>query len=290
MKKTMRLNRIIELLEQGKTVIGAGFHNYGIGDAIRVSRTNYDYCMWDMEHNDFDFTTLRTCLQFMLDRRQILEQNSLQPKVTPIARITVDASEHNSWLYKLLLDAGVYGIMVPHLDTIDDLINTVQACRYGCAPGEPKGHRGLSDNAHRYWGLGPEEYTRRADIWPLNAEGELIIIPVIESVIGMENLKFILKDGGSQMIGCLTIGLGDLSVDMGYPWQMKHPEVLGAKRKFLEICREFDVPYGGAIPNSDSEIDIRAAISDGYRFIGPDFKFNLSVLTFARKLAGRDKE
>jgi 4-hydroxy-2-oxoheptanedioate aldolase len=288
MKKTVRLNRIIELLGQGKTVIGAGFNNFGIGDAIRVSNTDYDYCMWDMEHNDFDFTMLRTCLQFMLDRRQILEQQSLQPRVTPIARITAYAWEHNSWLYKLLLDAGVYGIMVPHLDTIDDLINTVQACRYGCAPGEPKGHRGLSDNPHRYWGLGPEEYTRRADIWPLNAEGELILIPVIESVKGLDNLKSILKDGGSRMIGCLTIGLGDLSVDMGYPWQMKHPEVQGAKRKFIEICREFDVPYGGALPDSGSKIDMQAAISDGYRFIGPDLRLDLNALALTRKLAGRD--
>jgi hypothetical protein len=43
MPEATRLNKMIELLEQRKAMIGACFDTYGIREAIRLSRTDYDF-------------------------------------------------------------------------------------------------------------------------------------------------------------------------------------------------------------------------------------------------------
>jgi 4-hydroxy-2-oxoheptanedioate aldolase len=283
MPEATRLNKMIELLEQRKAMIGACFDTYGIREAIRLSRTDYDFCMWDMEHTDHDFTNLRTVLQFMLDRRVIYEQGTLQPSVVPMVRVSPNAWEHNAWQLKLTLDAGTYTVMVPLLETFTDLEFVVKACRFASAQGEPKGRRGQSPNPVRYWGLASmEEYIQRADIWPLNPGGELLLIPLIESVGGLNNLRDILSNG-RQMVGCVAIGLGDLSISLGHPWQFDHPAVRDAFQQFMEICREYDVPYGtGGLTAENAE----QQVADGFLYLATN-GIDLDALSVARKLTGR---
>jgi 4-hydroxy-2-oxoheptanedioate aldolase len=127
-----------------------------------------------------------------------------------------------------------------------------------------------------------EEYIHRADIWPLNPEGELLLIPLVESVAGLNNLRDILTKG-RQMVGCVAIGLGDLSISLGHPWQFDHPAVREAFQTFIEICREFDVPYGtGGLTAENAQ----QQISDGFLYMGTN-GIDLEALSVARKLTGR---
>ncbi|GIS83255.1 MAG: hypothetical protein CM1200mP15_18870 [Dehalococcoidia bacterium] len=70
-------------------------------------------------------------------------------------------------------------------------------------------------NTHpRYWGLTPEEYYDACDLWPLNPNGNLILMAIIEDQEGVDNLRDILSS--VQGIGIIWAGPGDMAVSMGW--------------------------------------------------------------------------
>ena len=132
----------------------------------------------------------------------------------------------SQWLAKQVLDIGVYGVVWPHISTVEEAYNAVAACRYPrpktAAAYEPEGQRGdAPTHAARYWGIPPQEYYRKADVWPLNPEGEILVIIMCEDVKAIDNLSEILKQVPG--IGVVLIGEGDLSQNLGYPRQYRAP-------------------------------------------------------------------
>src|SRR6201993_5433599 len=83
-----------------------------------------------MEHNAYDIRAFRDCLQYMLNRRQIAQSGSLAPAVAPFARIPPNGGEKAQFHAKQVLDLGAYGIIWPHISTVDQAYNAVAACRY----------------------------------------------------------------------------------------------------------------------------------------------------------------
>ena len=81
---------------------------------------------------------------------------------------------------------------------------------------EPAGQRGDAP-AHRRALLGPDqqEYYKRADTWPLNPEGEVLVVIMCEEKRAIANLPKMLEEVPG--IGVVLIGEGDLSQDLGYP-------------------------------------------------------------------------
>src|SRR5262249_59331153 len=95
---------------------------------------------------------------------------------------------------------------------------------------EPNGFRGSGPaNATWIWGISGQEYDRHADLWPLNPEGDLLAIMMIESVEGLQNLDAITSTPG---VGALFAGqASDLSRSMGV--RPGSPEVEAGLRKVL---------------------------------------------------------
>jgi len=163
-----RLNRMIELWEQGKPAIGA-FARFRDGDAaIYYAQSQFDFVIFDMEHGAADFTQYRNFLQFMLDKAQLLKKGNLQPNVVPLARIPSNGSEKNQWVIKQALDAGAFGLMSPHIRNVEEARALVANSRYpqklGAADSDPPGERGAAPAyAARYWGIPVAEYFERAE-------------------------------------------------------------------------------------------------------------------------------
>ena len=198
---------------------------------MAFSTSKFDGVVFEMEHNPWDGRALRDGLQYLLNRRQIAQGGSLAPAVTPMVRIPVNGVEKAQWHAKQALDLGCYGIVWPHISTVEEAYNAVAACRYPrlkTAPRyEPAGIRGDGPTgAVRYWGLTQQEYYARADVWPLDPKGEVFVIVQIEDTKGIENLAAMLKNVPG--IGCILIGEGDLSQELGVPRQYEHPAVLDA--------------------------------------------------------------
>ena len=157
------------------------------------------------------------------------------PAVTPMVRIPVNGVEMAQWHAKQALDLGCYGIVFPHISTVEEAYNAVGACRYprlkNAPRYEPAGIRGDGPTAAaRYWGLSQQEYYQKADVWPLNPQGEIFCILQIEDTKGVENLDDMLKNVPG--IGAILIGEGDLGQELGYPAAVRAPgaaEVDGAR-------------------------------------------------------------
>jgi 4-hydroxy-2-oxoheptanedioate aldolase len=126
------LNGAIAALAAGDTVF-ASFAPADIGNAQAMAAGPYDVVVFEMEHNPFDVAALRTSLQFLLDRKAIAAQGDVKPQVTPFVRIPANGSEMTQWLAKQVLDAGVYGVIWPHVSTVGEARNAVAACRPECA-------------------------------------------------------------------------------------------------------------------------------------------------------------
>ena len=261
-----RLNNIIRVLESGGIPVTTFVSPPTVENAIALSQTTYDGIVFESEHHPYDITTLRDCLQYMLNRRQIVERNTLASAVTPLIRIPPNGGELSQWCAKQVLDIGAYGVVWPHVSTADEAYNAVSACRYprpkSAAASEPAGQRGDSPAAAaRYWGLTPQEYYAKADTWPLNPSGEILVMIMCEDVQAIDNLPEIL---GVPGIGVVLIGEGDLSQNLGYPRQYEHPAVLEAMTTIRRICAEHKVPCGH--PHVDAH-NVGRIIAEGYRFL-----------------------
>ena len=281
-----RLNGAIRALEQGKVAFTA-FSPAEIGVAQAMNAAPYDAVVFEMEHNPYDVRLLRDCLQYMLDRRQIANAGSIAPAVTPMVRVPANGGEMNQWMAKQVLDIGVYGVIWPHISTVEEARNAVAACRYPRPPSapcyEPAGVRGDGPKlAAPYWGLTQQEYYARADVWPLNPEGEILVGIICEDVRAVKNLRQILKQVPG--IGLVLIGEGDLSQELGVPRQYDHPAVSSAVDEILSACREFNVACGHAHVSADN---VEALIKRGFRWLMTPPTYSFAVLEKGRKAAGR---
>lgn len=280
-----RLNGIVKAWEQGRPAY-ASFAPPGRRAGIEFSSAPYDAVVFEMEHNSWDAEELEVTLQFMLNRKQIIESGSLAPNVTPIVRIPANGVENNQWLAKQALDRGVYGVVWPHVSTVEQAYNAVSACRYPRpkdAPYlEPIGMRG--DGPHtcsRYWGLTQQQYYSRADVWPLNPQGEVLVFLMIEDVAGVQNLDDILRNVPG--IGCVLIGEGDLSQELGVPRQYEHPIVKEAMGQIVATCKKHGMRVGH--PHVTSK-NVESVVAQGYSFLMSSPVKTYGAIEKARQLAG----
>ncbi|HXD17961.1 MAG TPA: aldolase/citrate lyase family protein [Vicinamibacterales bacterium] len=286
MPDTPRLNSIIRLLEQQQIPITV-FSPPAIESAIELATAKYDGVVFEAEHNPYDIRGLRDCLQYMLNRRQLFERQSLSPAVTPIIRIPANGGEMNQWMAKQALDIGAYGIVWPRVSTVEQAYNAVASCRYPrpqtAAAYEPAGLRGDQPvHAARYWGITPQEYYAKADVWPLAPHGEILVIVMCEDVDAVDNLPRILKE--VKGIGVVLIGEGDLSQNLGYPRQYDHPAVVEAMTAIRRICGEHGVVCGH--PHVETQ-NAQRVIDEGYRFLMAAPARTFAGLDACRTITGR---
>jgi 4-hydroxy-2-oxoheptanedioate aldolase len=279
------LNGIIRAWQQGRPAL-ASFVHAERQNAIEFSAAPYDGVVFEMEHNPWDVQALQDSLQYLLNRKQIHEAGSLAPVVTPLARIPSNGGEKNQWLAKQALDRGVYGVVWPHVSTAEQAYNAVAACRYPRPKSaefyEPVGVRGDGPHAAvRYWGLSQQEYYARADVWPLNPRGEILVFLMIEDVEGVANLDEIL--GKVPGIGCVLIGEGDLSQELGFPRQYEHPIVKEAMAGIVATCKKHNIPVGH--PHVTSK-NVESVVAAGYRFLMAAPVRSYAAVEKARALVG----
>ena len=280
-----RLNGVIRALEQGRPAFTC-FSPAEIDSAYAISTSKYDGVVYEMEHNPWDGRALRDSLQYMLNRAQIVKAGSVAPAVTPMVRVPVNGIEKGQWHAKQALDIGCYGIVWPHISTAEEAYNAVAACRYPRMKTvknfEPAGIRGDGPTgAVRYWGLTQQEYYDKADVWPLDPNGEIFVILQIEDTKGVHNLDAMLKE--VKGVGAVLIGEGDLGQELGYPRQYEHPELLRHMAHVVETCKKHNVICGH--PHVEAG-NAERIIKEGYRFLMCAPTRSYGHLDKARQLAG----
>jgi 4-hydroxy-2-oxoheptanedioate aldolase len=216
-----------------------------------------------MEHQAMDFERLQTFFLGMTDKASIARQGNLQVRVPPLVRIPTYGRDLDESIVKQVLDLGAFGIMYPAIETREQALAAVRAARYpprkGFAHPEPVGLRGNGNMpAAWFWGISRPEYSRRADTWPVNPQGELLLLLQIETVEGVKNIDEIIKVPG---IGVIFVGPNDLSVSLGVADGA--PEHEAAIQTVLKACLANNVPCAITV---DSE-DVVQRMKQGFKML-----------------------
>ncbi|OLL32316.1 aldolase [Burkholderia sp. SRS-W-2-2016] len=284
---TERLNGVIRALQTGRRIAFTSFIQAEVESAVAFAQSSNDGVVFELEHTPWDIGALRESMQFLLLRERIAKAQSLACQMTPLVRIPPSGSEMNQWFAKQALDLGAYGIVWPRISTPEEAYNAVAACRYPRLPSaplyEPAGLRGDAPMpAARYWGVSQQEYYRKADVWPLAPDGEVLVVLMIEDTRAIENLEEIVRQVPG--IGVLLIGEGDLTQELGCPRQYDNPELLRMMDHVLEVGKAFDIPVGH--PHVTNQ-NVGRVIEQGYRFLMTYPKRDFSALDKGLQLSGR---
>ena len=102
------------------------------------------------------------------------------------------------------LNLGVTGIMFVGVESADEVKAGIAAMRFKSKGGTRPDDVG---NAPAFWGMSEKEYKEKADLWPLNPNGELVNWTIVESKAGLEKVREIAAVKG---IGVLWPGAGTL--------------------------------------------------------------------------------
>ena len=298
----IHLNKVIDKLERNILVTGIWVNTLHPSTAIGLARVNgypnykesltkpmIDFILIDMEHEPFEMSDLRNFLLALTSRQEVLAKGNLQPNITTLVRIPVDADGPIDSAIKQVLDLGAHGVVVPHVRTAAEAERVVRACRYpqpkDSPIAEPLGRRGAAPRLPSYlWGVGSKEYVRRADVWPLNPKGDLLAVIMIEDQEGVDNLEEILKVKG---IGAVFFGPYDFSFSIGLHGSWHVPQVDEGLAKVKKICDRFNVPLIGFAGPRDIEVKLKEDFK--MLLIGEDWDLKgdaYSVLAYIKKHNG----
>ncbi|MEE2776763.1 MAG: aldolase/citrate lyase family protein [Acidobacteriota bacterium] len=245
----IRHNRLIEALEQGEPAI-----------------TGEVWTFIDQEHGPYVIDQLGTRLGELA-----LERNDRgQQILAPIVRIPAEGDQSLRWIVKQVLERGAMGIIVPQVENAEQATRIVQSVRYPQRKESrfptPVGRRGFA-GAPRTWGLKVLDYLRVADAWPLNPDGELFVMPMIETAEGVVNVTEILAVPG---VGGVLVGPSDLSMGLGVgPWRADGQDFLPAEAEaaIQEVARACVASrkYCGMVTWNEAETE--KYLEAGYRVI-----------------------
>jgi 4-hydroxy-2-oxoheptanedioate aldolase len=261
----VHLNPVVAKLAAGKTVYGLiNSGDLSLVNARETARAPVDFVYADMEHNPLDFPGLAMFLLGLTDKAAIVTKGNLQPNVALFARFPPEADQSN-WVVKQALDIGLMGVIFNGVDTKEQAVAAVRSMRYPPLKGEthrePAGIRGYGTGGATWaWGVTAAEYERRADVWPLNPDGDLLAVVMIESVEGLQNLDQIAAVPG---VGALFLGAGsDLSRSMGV--RPAAPEVETGFQQVLTACKSHKVACG---ITAGSGADVARRVKEGWSII-----------------------
>jgi 4-hydroxy-2-oxoheptanedioate aldolase len=160
--------------------------------------------------------------------------------VAPLLRIPEPAPAAAA----MALDLGAHGIIVPYVETVEQVKSLVGAVKYRPLKGAAL-QKIFNENKF------PNEETA-AYLNDFNSDAVLIIM--IESPAGVENLPDLLAPGG---VDAVLIGPHDFSVSHGVPEAYDHPIFTEAAKKVVQTCQEHQVGVGIHWLNADLDVQIR---------------------------------
>ncbi len=263
-----RINRAIELLQDGQPIYYTQTAGGGYDDGVRLSQTDADYITYDMEHGPFDMTELRAFMQGLLDGGPTPTGHRTPPVIVtlPVTGLDEATMRANAWVVQQVLAAGVHGILLCHARDPEAARAMIEASRYPFAPevdGLDHGLRGAGSQgfAARIWGVSGNEYLRRADPWPLNPDGELFFGVKIEDSYALENAEQTTRVSG---LGFAEWGPSDMQFWLrGIPEpgvnSQAQSEMAAARERIFQASRDAGLYF----LNSCNDENVREMIDEG---------------------------
>lgn len=220
MTASPRTNRLREQLDAGDVALGVLDSTYSPPLVELYGELGLDFVWLDFEHggpSPWDAETIEGLL-----RAAELTGTEL------LVRLPVTEPA----LVRKVLDAGVRNVFLSRVDTAEEVRQAVRAARFQY-DGNP-GRRGLANPRASRWGL--------ADDYAATEDEEIVVGVTIESEVAIDDLDAILD---VPDLGFVFIGPLDLSVALGHPGDVDHPDVQEAVETVREAAVDAGVPVGG---------------------------------------------
>jgi 2-keto-3-deoxy-L-rhamnonate aldolase RhmA len=158
------------------------------------------------------------------------------------------------------LNLGVSTIVFVEAESAGEVKTGLAAMRFRSKGGTRPDEVGI---APKYWGMSEQQYREKADLWPLNPNGELTNWTIVESREGLAHVREIaavkgisvLFPGAGTLRGVFTTAGADGTRQFDADgWEKAIQQVLAA-------CKEFDVPCGYPATENDIETRIQQGFS-----------------------------
>jgi 2-keto-3-deoxy-L-rhamnonate aldolase RhmA len=201
--KSRAIQALRQKLAAGKSVYGLWVTLESASITEMGVALGLDWIVVDAEHGHLDW-------------HDILEH--VRAAVRSDTVVLVRVTELNGGLIKRVLDIGADGVVVPWIETTEQLQRAVAYCHY-----PPKGLRGFGAERATGWGKAVAEHVAEAD-------DHVLVVPIIESVQGGQNIQALVAVPGVELF---FFGPADFSSTAGYPGQWEGPgvaeQILAAK-------------------------------------------------------------
>ena len=246
-----RINRCIQNLEEGHVLFYAPTGDLTYENGKEQAGTWADFLLTDFEHNPFDTRGLYEFMKGLVDGGPT-SSGHRTPAVfatLPSNCRTAQEVRANAWQIRQVLSCGIHGILHTHARQTEAVRAFVEECRY---PFQTRGLDSLQQGQRgaggqkapaEIWGVDPVAYTRLADPWPLNPDGELMLGLKLEDRECVANAAHICKVPG---LSFAEWGPGDMGMSFGY--ESAHdppypPELEKARSVIQKACKDNNLVF-----------------------------------------------
>jgi 4-hydroxy-2-oxoheptanedioate aldolase len=276
--KPKRLNQAIELLAEGQPIYYTGSHSGTNGtyeQGRKDAQTYADYISYDMEDAPYDIKGLQDYMQGLVAGGPDRSGHRIPTVIVnvPVNGLDYESVHANAWMFRQVLATGVMGIMLTHADNPGAIRAFVEAVRFPIheqgvgKDGLPEGRRGIHgvETAAKVWGVLQQDYLDKADPWPLNPNGELLLGVKEEDKYAQMTVAENLKVPG---IAIAEWGPGDTALSLGIRAQgaaaLQDPRMVAARAKVFAACKANHIFF----LNTFQPSDVIAMIKEGV-MVGP---------------------
>lgn len=199
-----------------------------------MGAAGYDWVALDLEHGRFDENSLaRTFRAIELG------------KCLPFARV----GEVTAYAIKTVLDSGAQGIILPMIESADQLSEAVSWAHY-----PPRGTRGVGYSRANTFGKNFDSYRRTISPFVVAQIEHIRAIDSIEAILSVEGLDAVM------------IGPYDLSASMGLTGEFQHPDFKHAVARYITGCRQKGFASGIHVVEPEPA-KLQSALAEGHRFL-----------------------
>lgn len=190
----------------------------------------FDFINFDLQHSPLSIESVLAMMQAMSFS-----------ETTPIIRVPWNEFA----IINSALDIGAHGIIIPFVNTREDVLKAVSYATY-----PPRGMRSY----------GPVRASLRDPEYAETCDEEILILPQIETRQGLENVEEILS---VEKVEAFFVGPYDLSRALGVWRQWSHPKFEEAMRRILKAAEETGTVPGILAPIEETQ----KTIERGFKLI-----------------------
>jgi len=257
--KPERINKCIELLEKGQPIYYQSAYG-GYEEGVKMAHTWADYIMYNMEHHPMDFTKLHEFMRGLVDGGPTPSGHRTPAVIVsmPLLGLNKDVVEAGAWMFQQALAQGVHGVHLARARNHEAMKALIQAIRYPVHHQADDtlgvGYRGFGSQkfAAWVWGVDDTTYSKIADVWPLNPNGEIMVGAKIEDTLALRNVDRTLAVPGLTFA---EHGPRDFGFLHGYLQGRADPPlpevVIKAGDKVLSECKKYKLFFlDNVLPNN----------------------------------------